>query len=369
MKIENLTWIGLLTWLIIAVPSVYAALTTGLLARPEGWAWLGCFVLFIILYLFATRTHATTPRLLLIAGESIAALACIALVPAGFQPILLVIIAAQLGVHHFRTALLATFLQTIALAVVLTVSGGENAIAVAFAYFAFQLFGAYTASVARAESEARLALAAVNAELEVTSGLLEISTRTSERLRIARDLHDLVGHHLAALSLNLEVASHLTEGKAREQVEKSRGIAKTLLSDVRDVVSRMREDDAVDLGIALRALRDVITRPAIHLDLPHELPVRNSAVAQVALRAVQEIVTNTVRHAGAKNLWLRVALRESQLEIEARDDGAGVPTVQFGNGLRGLKERVEGADGRLDVSSVPGSGFTVHVALPLEVRS
>ena len=369
MKIENLTWIGLLTWLIIAVPSVYAALLRGMLARPEGWAWLGCFVAFIILYLFATRTTHTITRLVLIAGESIAALGCIALLPSGFQPILLVIIAAQVGVHDYRAALIATVVQTIALAMVLNLTGGDDAVAIASAYFAFQLFGAYTASVARAESEARLALAAVNAELEVTSGLLEISSRTSERLRIARDLHDLVGHHLTALTLNLEVASHITEGKALEQVEKSRGIAKTLLSDVRDVVSRMREDDPVDLGIALRALRDAIPRPAIHLDLPNEFPVRSSAVAQVALRAVQEIVTNTVRHAGAKNLWLRMALRDSDLEIEARDDGAGVAAVHFGNGLRGLRERVEDVGGRLDVSSVTGSGFTVQVSLPLEVRS
>ncbi len=369
MKIENLTWIGLLTWLIIAVPSIYAAFTSGLMNRSEGWIWLGSFVAFIVLYLFATKTSSTTTRLILIAGESIAALICIALAASGFQPILLVIIAAQLGVHNYRAALIATVVQTIALATVLKLTDNEDAIAIAFAYFAFQLFGAYTASVARAESEARLALAAVNAELEVTSGLLEISSRTSERLRIARDLHDLVGHHLAALTLNLEVASHLTEGKAREQVEKSRGIAKTLLSDVRDVVSRMREDDPVDLGIALRALRDAIPRPVIHLDLPNEFPVRNSAVAQVALRAVQEIVTNTVRHAGAKNLWLRMALRESQLEIEARDDGGGATAVQFGNGLRGLRERVEDVGGRLDVSSAPGSGFTVHVSLPLEVRS
>lgn len=367
MKIENLTWIGLLTWLIIAVPSIYAAQAHGMFARGDGWVWLGSFVLFLILYLLETRREDARARLLIV-GESIAALACIALAPAGFQPILLVIVAAQVGVHHYRMALLATVVQTLALGIVLELTGNEDAIAIAFAYFAFQLFAAYTASVARAESEARLALAAVNAELEVTSGLLEITSRTSERLRIARELHDLVGHHLAALSLNLEVASHLTEGKAREQVEKSRGIAKTLLSDVRDVVSRMREDDEVDLGGALRSLRDVISRPAIHLDLPPELPVRNSAVAQVALRAAQEIVTNTVRHAGAKNLWIRVALRDSLIEIEARDDGAGVPAVHFGNGLRGLKERVEGTGGRLDVSSIQGSGFTVNVALPLEAQ-
>ena len=81
--------------------------------------------------------------------------------------------------------------------------------------------------------------------------LLEISSRTTERLRIARDLHDLLGHHLTALSLNLEVASHLATGEANEQIEKSKAITKLLLGDVRDVVSRLRNDEPVDLGAAI----------------------------------------------------------------------------------------------------------------------
>jgi signal transduction histidine kinase len=88
-------------------------------------------------------------------------------------------------------------------------------------------------------------------------------------------------------------------------------------------------------------------------------------VAQVALRAVQEIVTNAVRHSNARNLWLTVGSAEKTLTVDARDDGGGTDRVVFGNGLRGMRERVQQAGGTLEVASMRGRGFEVHVRLPL----
>jgi signal transduction histidine kinase len=183
-------------------------------------------------------------------------------------------------------------------------------------------------------------------------------------LRIARDLHDLIGHHLTALSINLEVASHLVDGQAKEQVEKSKTIAKLLLSDVRDVVSRLREDEPMDLGAALASLRDAVPQPNIHVDADHAA-VTEPLIAQTVLRAVQEIVTNAVRHSNARNLWLKIATADRALTVDARDDGSGTDRVEFGNGLRGMRERVQQAGGTLEVASMRGRGFEVHVRLPL----
>ena len=88
-------------------------------------------------------------------------------------------------------------------------------------------------------------------------------------------------------------------------------------------------------------------------------------VAQIALRTVQEIVTNAVRHSGARNLWLKLATGDHALSIDARDDGAGVDNIRFGNGLLGLRERVEQIRGTFEVTSMRGRGFSVHVTLPL----
>ena len=86
----------------------------------------------------------------------------------------------------------------------------------------------------------RHGLAAANAELEATRELLAQSVRLAERARIARDLHDLLGHHLTALSLNLEIASHKADGEARERIDTAQSVTKLLLGDVRGVVGALR---------------------------------------------------------------------------------------------------------------------------------
>src|SRR5690606_14700338 len=110
-----------------------------------------------------------------------------------------------------------------------------------------------TSLIARQQAEAREDQRRLNAELRATRALLAESSRLGERMRISRELHDLVGHHLTALSLNLEVASHLVSGQAHEHVRQAQSVARLLLSDVREVVSQLREHDSIDLTAALEA--------------------------------------------------------------------------------------------------------------------
>ena len=124
--------------------------------------------------------------------------------------------------------------------------------------------------------------------------------------------------------MNLEVANHLVGGTAQEHVRQAQSIAKLLLADVREVVSQLREDDSLDLTAALTTLTDGVPGLAIHLELPLRFAVDDPARAQVLLRCAQEIITNTLRHAAARNLWLRFARTDAnELTIYARDDGRG----------------------------------------------
>lgn len=363
MNSRNLTLVGILTWLIVGIPSVVWAAQHHVLMTAMGAVWVLCYCAFIVLFVLATRDKAEAwQRIAFPAAQSAIALACIALQPNGLTGILLVIVAAEIGPRPTSVSL--TWISAQSLAFWWLERHADSGWWV-LAYFAFQLFALVSLRIAHQEGEARLALAEANAELQVATGLLDISSRTEERLRIARDLHDVLGHHLTALTLNLEVAAHLTDGEAREQIEKSKSIAKVLLNDVRSVVSRLRHHEAVDLAAALRALKDVIERPAITLDVTNERPVTDPAVAQVALRAIQEIVTNAVRHSGARNLWLKLATEDHALAIAAHDDGAGTDQVRFGNGLRGMRERVEQLHGTMAVSSMRGRGFSVNVRIPL----
>ena len=186
-------------------------------------------------------------------------------------------------------------------------------------------------------------------------------------MRISRELHDLVGHHLTALSLNLEVASHLVSGGAQEHVRQAQSVAKLLLSDVREVVSQLRDDDAIDLTEALRTLVEGVPGLTIHLDLPPRFSVDDPRRAQVLLRCAQEIITNTVRHAAARNLWLRCERTEAnELAIHAHDDGRGVGDLRQGNGLTGMRERLAQIGGRLNITTARDQGFALDAWLPLE---
>src|SRR3546814_9312766 len=135
-------------------------------------------------------------------------------------------------------------------------------------YVGFSSFVFGTGLVAKQQVEARDEQRQLNSELRATRALLAESSRLSERMRISRELHDLLGHHLTALSLNLEVATHVSSGKAQEHVRQAHTLAKLLLTDVREAVSRLREDGRVELGTALHALCDGVPALAIDLDLP-----------------------------------------------------------------------------------------------------
>lgn len=249
-------------------------------------------------------------------------------------------------------------------------------------YTALQLFAVVTGQNARREMMAHRALAAVNAdlrrthdelrdamsaleqahaELEAAQLRLAQTSRADERLRIARDLHDLVGHQLSALAVNLEAASHLTDGRAREPVEQARRLAKDLLADVRRVVGQLREPHA-ELRLALKDMAAAIPRPVVHLAVADDLPDLGDETTEAVVRCVQEMLTNAVRHSGAEHVWVDVTAPEGRLLVQARDDGRGAAQVVPGHGLTGMRERVRALGGVLEVDGA--DGFRVRVELP-----
>ncbi|MGX5729960.1 sensor histidine kinase [Pseudoxanthomonas beigongshangi] len=231
-------------------------------------------------------------------------------------------------------------------------------------YVGFAAFVLITAYVARQQAEAREEQRRLNAELRATRVLLAESARVNERTRISRELHDLLGHHLTALSLNLEVAGHMTEGKAQEHVRQAHTLARLLLTDVREAVSQLRDSGAIDLGAALLPLAEKVPALAIHMDIEEPLTLDDPQRAHVLLRCTQEIITNAVRHAGARNLWVHCRREAGCILIDARDDGGGADAVVSGNGLRGMAERLAQYGGALNVETQPGKGFCLHIRLP-----
>jgi signal transduction histidine kinase len=382
-----LLWAGIGTAVLSALP-VWVELIRHpeLLVTPRAVAWMALFFLFIAAFAALGREAAESwPRpvqwaLLLI--QSLTGLAMTGMRIGSLEAVLLVIVAAQLrGVMALRPALVWVAVQSAALGALLAAPGRDLTVmvTVACAFGGFQLFALYTFHMAEGERQAREELALTNQELArtnqellATRQLLAESSRAAERLRISRELHDALGHHLTALTLNLEAALHAPDGEGRRHVETAQRLARDLLGEVRQVVSELRREEesgtlagtfAGHLAAALNAL-DGGEAPLVHLIVQPDVRVDDPGLEHALVRCAQEIFTNAVRHAGARNLWLEVARDGAGLALRARDDGRGTARVEPGNGLCGMRERVEERGGRLDLSAAPGGGFAVTAWLP-----
>lgn len=346
--------------------------------------WLACYAVFGVVYWYLTRDlgdHGLTPwrramqvMLLLVLNAMVVAIGWFS--QGGIGALLLAVIAVVLPwLLPLPVAVAWMVLQNFSLLPVFAsirepVFSLADAFLQSSLYLGFIVLAFVTSFVTKRQVEAREEQRRLNAELRATRTLLADSSRMAERMRISRELHDLVGHHLTALSLNLEVASHLVEGRAQEHVRQAQSVARLLLGDVREVVSQLREDDNIDLTQALKNLTEGVPGLDIHLELPPRFGVDDPKRAQVLLRCAQEIITNTVRHSGARNLWLhfeRTAMRE--MVVRARDDGRGAGQFKQGNGLIGMRERLAQFGGRLDITTGKGQGFALDASLPLEGKA
>ena len=240
----------------------------------------------------------------------------------------------------------------------------DDALVSVVLYGTFHLFALLSARSAQEAEDARREVETLNRELLATQHLLSEASRQTERTRIARDLHDLLGHHLTALSLNLQIAEHLTSGEARRKVEQSRALARLLLSDVREAVSTLRQESGVDFTQAIRLLVDNVPQLDVELDIEDGLAIDDVEIAETLLRCVQEAITNTLRHSGASRSWIRVWRKADHVHLEVRDDGVLDGELDEGNGLAGMRERLGQLRGSLKLDRVQ-QALRLHVDIPL----
>ena len=382
--IRLLRYASLFTYACVGIPLLqYDTVVADMLDRGRpAWfydVWLGSYLAFGLVFWFLThdlgsRNASGLRRLVQVASLLLLNLLAIAvgwLSQSGLCALLLVVVSVALPwILSLRVGVAWMILQNFSL-LPLFASWPNYSVSLAawqaIMYLGISATTFVTSLIARQQAEAREDQRRLNAELRATRALLAESSRLGERMRISRELHDLVGHHLTALSLNLEVASHLVSGQAHEHVRQAQSVARLLLSDVREVVSQLREHDSIDLTAALEALTEGVPVLDIHLQLPPRFTVDDPRRAQLLLRCAQEIITNAVRHANARNLWLSFERTEdSRLAIHARDDGRGVIQLKPGNGLTGMRERLSQFGGQLDIVTSRDQGFALDAWLPLE---
>ncbi|MCS0605903.1 histidine kinase [Streptomyces sp. LP11] len=190
-----------------------------------------------------------------------------------------------------------------------------------------------------------------------------------ERLRLARDLHDLLGHSLSLITLKSELAGRMLPGhpdKAAQQVADIEQVSRQALVDVREAVTGYRRPR---LAVELAGSQVALTAAGVTAELPAEPDLAGvPEEAESALAwALREAVTNVVRHSGAERCLIQVARRQTLdgpvLELTVEDNGSGGSGKGPGNGLTGLTERLEKAGGTLEAGRT-GPGFRLVARVP-----
>ncbi len=206
-------------------------------------------------------------------------------------------------------------------------------------------------------------------QAEVLTQEVEQLAATLERNRIARDIHDSLGHTLTTLDIQLEVAQKLREhdpNQALQALDTAKLLASECLQDVRRALTTLHRSP-FDLQQALYALVEQVKQHQlfqVHMEI--QLPPLPLQTSHQLYCIVQEGLTNIQKHADATCVKLRSYVSEYEVIIELIDDGKGFnPDLSHeGFGLRGMQERVQLLGGQLLIKTAPGQGTSIHVAIP-----
>jgi two-component system, NarL family, sensor histidine kinase UhpB len=206
------------------------------------------------------------------------------------------------------------------------------------------------------------------------SALRALSAQESERLRVARELHDEIGQTLTAIALEAERGAGVDEGTDREAWERVAAWAQQSVEDLRRIARRLRPEALDDLGL-INAFISLCNRMSeyggipITRALPERLPEHSPEVDLVLYRVAQEALWNVIRHAEASSVQVALSLTDDRLLLSIRDDGRGLGAgadQTERNGLRGMRERAMLVGGTFAIASQPGEGTEVKLEVPLE---
>jgi signal transduction histidine kinase len=224
------------------------------------------------------------------------------------------------------------------------------------------------------ERESRDKLARANEKLRQYALQIENQATLEERNRIAREIHDSLGHSLTALNLQLETALKLWNSnptKAQTFLGRAKELGSKALQDVRQSVSAMRshplQEQSLEqaiAGLAENVQRSTGVTPICQIDLSYPIPVE---VSTAVYRIVQESFTNICKYAQATEVKLEITTTKTHLHLTVEDNGVGFDFTQntTGFGLQSMRDRTLALNGHFHMNSAPGSGCTMTAYIPL----
>ena len=370
--LRPLLWIEAVCFALAFVGDIYFSLTMHFDLNGGMAAWLKAYIPLVALtavFVFLVP-HAPNRRRLLIAGAIVASCAT-ALIPSpGVSSlVLLAIFAARLTFGFgFRGAALAWGAAIAALAC----DAISEHLGPAHLSVAEVLFGMYGISVQLALIFGIIGVMWLYAQRSASAAA------SAERVRIALDLHDSLGHTLTTLLVQLQNAESLGDEDPRmslRYIKQATSTATELLGDVRETVAILHQEEPKPSA----PLTSMLTR--LHKDFAAAHPVEitwnvqlgnepSGRIAMAIYRVLQEALTNVARHAHAKRIEVSVLEGNGAIELLVRDDGTGFSgTGAQGHGLQSMHARIESIGGTLRIASRVGDGTQLQARVPIEVHA
>lgn len=221
------------------------------------------------------------------------------------------------------------------------------------------------------EAAARQHAEAINEQLRLYAHEVEELSATRERNRIAREIHDGLGHYLTAIAVQAEAAEALvatSPARAAERIGRVVGLTRAALADVRQSLDTLRGNEATTfLGPQLRSLVEAVPDLAITLEFHGEEQALPLTTTHALRRIVQEALTNVRKHAGVNSARIEVDFTgPTRLRVTIRDEGRGLTTMSpVGLGLNGVRERLETLGGVLRIGANGATGVMLQAEVPL----
>ena len=376
--------IGPLTALAVAVPSLFEYFST-----THEYRWIALGLYFILIFFLVVREFALGSTSLLsnlyLGIQTILITSLLALPPQQeFIIILFFVISAEAtSLHPNRIGYFWIFLFILITGVSLVAYAGLEAGLYSLPIYAggFLFFGAFSASAARAEAarnESQTLLSELreaHEKLQAYAAQAEELAVAEERNRLAREMHDTLGHRLTVAIVQLEGAKRLVKenpDKAEEIVGTVHTQMREGLSELRSAVATLREPLQADLTLksALKALGEnfeAATDIQVEMAFAYKLPEFSNEYRTAIYRAAQEALTNVQRHAKADKVRMTLGIVDDEINLTLRDNGIGLPenADKLGFGLRGIQERAAQLGGRMRLEPNPEGGAQICICLPL----